>query len=270
MKLYFREMGQGAPLIILHGLYGCSDNWLTIARRLSAGFRVIVPDLRNHGRSPHHPEHTYPALAADILELMDTLSIEQCMLLGHSMGGKTAVHLAQIAPQKILKLIVVDIAPINYSLLINYSSLAVEHLNIADILLHTDLRPYTRREDIEQAWAKNIPDTNTRRFLLKNIQRLDKNSYSWKLNIRAIVQNLPGILNGMDDLCLEKENRIKIPALFIKGELSPHIQQEMFPLIHQAFPHSQIVTIPQAGHWLHVEQTEAFLEEAVRFLSIAE
>ena len=268
MKLYFREMGQGIPLIILHGLYGCSDNWLTIARRLSADFRVIVPDLRNHGRSPHHPEHSYPALAADILELMDGLSIKRCMLLGHSMGGKIAMHLAHIAPKKILKLIVVDIAPVNYSSLTNYSPLAVEHLNIADVLLRTDLQPYTRREDIEQAWAKNITDTDTRRFLLKNIQRLNKNSYGWKINIRAIAQNLPNILNGMDALCLE--NGIKVPALFIKGELSPYIQPEMVPFICKAFPHAQVVAIPQAGHWLHVEQSEAFLDAVVPFFSLPE
>ena len=270
MKLYFREKGQGVPLIILHGLYGSSDNWLTIVRRLSADFRVIVPDLRNRGRSPHSPEHTYPALAADILELMDNLSIEQCMLLGHSMGGKTAIHLAHIAPQKILKLIVVDIAPLNYSPLADYSSLAVEHLNIADVLLHTDLQPYTRREDIEQAWAKSIPDANTRRFLLKNVQRLNRNQYSWKINIRAIVQNLPNILNSMDVLHFDNGNQIKTPALFIKGELSPYIQPEMFPFIRQTFPHSQIVSIPQAGHWLHVEQTETFLDEVVRFFSLSE
>ena len=131
-------------------------------------------------------------------------------------------------------------------------------------------RSHTRREDIERAWAKNIPDTNTRRFLLKNIQRLDKNSYSWKINIRAIVQNLPGILNGMDALRLDKRYQIKIPTLFIKGELSPYMQQEMFPFIHQAFPHSQVVTIPQAGHWLHVEQPKAFLDEVVPFFSLPE
>ncbi len=268
MKLYFRETGQGAPLIILHGLYGSSDNWLTIARELSANFRVIVPDLRNHGRSPHSTEHSYPAMAADVLELMDDLAIGQCIVIGHSMGGKTAMHLACDVPHKITKLVIDDIAPINYSLLTGYSSLAVEHLNIADALLRTDLQQCTRREDIEQSWGAKIPEKNTRRFLLKNVQRDDTNHYSWRINIHAIVQNLPNILNGMDDLGLDNGNRVEIPTLFVKGERSPYIHPEIFPFIHQAFPNSQIITIPEAGHWLHVEKPDLFLAELVRFLLI--
>jgi pimeloyl-ACP methyl ester carboxylesterase len=267
MKLYFRETGQGFPLIILHGLYGSSDNWLTIARELSANFRVIVPDLRNHGRSPHSSEHSYPAMAVDVLELMDDLAIGQCFVIGHSMGGKTAMHLASGVPRKIAKLVIVDISPLNYSMLTGYSPLAVEHLNIADALLHTDLQQYTRRKDMEQSWAAKIPETNTRRFLLKNIQRDDRNHYAWRINIRVIVQNLPNILNGMDDLGLGNGNRIEIPALFVKGERSPYIQPEICPFIHQAFPNAQIVTIPEAGHWPHVEKPDIFLNELIRFLS---
>ncbi len=266
MKLYFRESGQGFPLIILHGLYGSSDNWLTIARELSASYRVIVPDLRNHGRSPHAQVHTYPAMCADVLELMDDNSIEKCILLGHSMGGKTAMHVARFAPQRVSQLIIDDIAPVNYSMLTGYSSLAVDHLNIVTTLLHTDLSLYTRREDIEQAWAESIPDADTRRFLLKNIQRDGNDHYHWRINIRAIAQNLPHIINGMDDIGLDKGQQIKLPTLFLKGEHSPYIQPGMFPAIHQAFPESQMATIPQAGHWLHVEQPKVFLEKVVRFL----
>jgi pimeloyl-ACP methyl ester carboxylesterase len=268
MKLYFRETGQGLPLIILHGLYGSSDNWVTIARELSAKFRVIVPDMRNHGRSPHSPEHSYPAMAADVMELMEDLAIERCMVISHSMGGKTAMHLACDMPHKITKLVIDDIAPLNYSLLTGYSPLAVEHLNIADTLLHTDLQQYTRREDIEQSWAAKIPEKNMRHFLLKNVQRDDTNHYSWRINIRAIVQNLPNILNGMDDLGLDRGNRVDLPTLFIKGEHSPYIQPEVFPFIHHAFPNSQITAIPGAGHWLHVEKPDLFLEKVVRFLLI--
>ena len=267
MKLFFKEMGVGQPIIILHGLYGSSDNWLTIARMLSVDFRVIVPDLRNHGRSPHHREHSYPAMATDVLELMDDLNIEKCILLGHSMGGKTAIHMALTAPHRISKMIIVDIAPVNYSSLTVYSTLIVEHLNIADTLLHTDLQQYSRLEDIERSWINNIPVVKTRRFLLKNIQRFDKDHYCWKINIQAIVNNLPNILNGMDKFGLERKNKINIPTLFIKGELSPYIQPEMHSLIHDIFPCSQIVTIPKAGHWLHVEQPRIFLEEVIRFLS---
>jgi pimeloyl-ACP methyl ester carboxylesterase len=266
VKLYFRETGQGIPFMILHGLYGSSDNWLTVIRELSASYRIIAPDLRNHGRSPHDSVHTYPAMCADVLELMDDCGIERCVLLGHSMGGKTAMHVAHAAPHRVSRLIIDDIAPLNYSSLTGYSSLAVEHLNIADALMHTELPQYTRREDIERAWAINIPDVNTRRFLLKNIQRDHQNRYSWRVNIRAIVENLPNILNGMDTIGLDKGQRIGTPALFLKGERSPYIQPEMYPFIHQCFPISEIVDIPQSGHWLHVEQPESFLKEVVRFL----
>ena len=259
-------MGQGIPLIILHGLYGSSDNWLAIARSLSANFRVIVPDLRNHGRSSHNPEHTYQSMVADVLELMDEQTIEQCILLGHSMGGKMALHLANTAPHRISKLVIIDIAPLDYTSYTTYAPLVLEHMNIADTLLYTDLKLYNRREDIERAWMKNIPEPATRRFLLKNIQRLKNNTYCWKINIRVILQNLPHILNGMDEFDIDSP--MKHPVLFVRGEHSPYIQPEVFPLIFQTFPDSQIVTIPQSGHWLHVEQPKIFLEKVSLFLSL--
>ncbi len=266
MHLFFRRMGQGAPMIILHGLYGSSDNWLTVARELSEHYELFIPDLRNHGRSPHDPVHTYPAMRDDIFGLMDEIGTDRCIVLGHSMGGKVAVHMAASAPERISKLIVTDIAPINYSSLSNHSPLAVEHLNIADALLHTDLTLYVKREDIDRDWVESIPDIDTRRFLLKNLQRSKNNRYEWRINIRALAQNLPHILNGMDDLGLDKGRRIEsVPTLFLKGELSPYIRPEMYPFIRQAFPESRIVTIHGAGHWMHAEQPETFITEVLRF-----
>lgn len=267
MNLYFRQFGQGIPLIILHGLYGSSDNWLTVARALSADYRVFIPDLRNHGRSPHSPVHTYPAMCADIIELMDHNDIEQCMIIGHSMGGKVAMHVASAVPHRVLKLVIDDIAPVSYSSLSEFSSLALEHLNIVDTLLHTDLSLYARREDIEQTWKEHIPDADIRRFLLKNIQRNDGNRYSWRLNVQSIARNLPHILNGMDGPGYGKSQKIELPALFLKGELSIYIQPENFALIRQIFTDVQITVIPHAGHWLHVEQPGQFLSEVRRFFN---
>ncbi|MDR2039901.1 MAG: alpha/beta fold hydrolase [Bacteroidales bacterium] len=255
------------PFIILHGLYGSSDNWLTIARHLSEKYEVIIPDMRNHGRSPHHPVHTYGEMSADVLELMDRLNIGQCILLGHSMGGKTAIHLAAREAERISRLIIDDISPVNYSSLTEHSPLALEHLNIMDNLLHTIPEQYSRREEIEQLWAKKIPDPAMRLFMLKNLQRNNNGTFEWRINIKSIARNLPQILNGMDDFSQEKYPEINIPTLFIKGELSSYIQPDMFPQIQRIFPHSEIVILPDAGHWLHVEQSGLFLAAIMQFLS---
>lgn len=268
MKLFFRKMGQGPCLMILHGLYGSSDNWLTIAKELSRQYEVFIPDLRNHGRSPHHPEHTYPAMRDDILELMLDQQIGTCTLIGHSMGGKTALHVATLAPHKIDHLIIDDIAPVNYTSLSDYSELAIEHLNIMNALKHTNLDSFTHRSDIEKEWAGAIPDPNVRRFLLKNIQRDNDNRFTWRLNVKAVFQNLPHILNGMDQLGFDSGTQILLPALFIKGERSPYIREDMFPYIHQIFPDVRIVTIPRSGHWVHAEQPQLFLDSIRHFLDL--
>jgi pimeloyl-ACP methyl ester carboxylesterase len=260
-------IGQGIPLIILHGLYGSSDNWLTIARRLSGKYAVIVPDMRNHGRSPHHPVHTYPAMCADILELADSLSIEKYILLGHSMGGKTAMHIAAQAPQRVLKLVVADIAPVNYSSLTDYSPLAIAHLNLMHCLLHTDTASFARREDIARYWAADIADAGIRQFMLKNLQR-NGPGFSWRINLSAIARNLPHILNGTDDFSSENHPVVQTPTLFVKGENSSYLSPEIFPQIQTIFPQAQMTSIPNAGHWLHADQPELFLKQISRWLNV--
>ncbi|MDR2848313.1 MAG: alpha/beta fold hydrolase [Bacteroidales bacterium] len=257
--MYYRRLGEGTPLMILHGLYGSSDNWLTIARQLSAQYDVIIPDLRNHGHSPHHHVHTYGQMSTDVIELMDTLHIDRCILMGHSMGGKTAMHIAAQTPERLEKLVVVDIAPVNYSSLTEFSDIAVEHLNMAYTLLNTDLGSFAQREDIASYWADKIPDANTRQFLLKNLQRKDK-SFEWRIHIQAITQYLPHILNGMDTFLSDKHPVIHVPTLFVKGEISNYLQPEIFSPVKIVFPHSQTAVIPDAGHWLHVEQPEKFMK----------
>ena len=265
MDLFFRRVGQGTPLIILHGLYGSSDNWLTIARNLSEQYEVFIPDLRNHGHSPHHPQHTYPLLCADIIEMMDNNDIEQCVMLGYSMGGKVAMHVAMTVPQRIKKLIIDDIAPVNYCSSPDFSTYGAEHLNIVDTLLNTDLTQYSKREEINEAWKHSIRDENVRRFLLKNLQRGKEDNFNWRINIQAIAHNLPHILNGMNEP--DRGWQIEVPTLFIKGEHSPYISSTMYPLIRQRFVNYRIANIPNAGHWVHVEQPAAFLDEIHQFLT---
>ena len=230
---------------------------MTIARQLSAQYDVIVPDLRNHGRSPHHPAHTYAQMREDVIELLNTLHIKQCIMLGHSMGGKIAMQIASEAPGRLQKLVVVDIAPVNYSSLTNFSHIATQHLNMMHSLLNTDLNSFTRHEDIVRYWKKDIPDINTCQFLLKNLQRKNK-SFEWRINLRALAQHLPHVLNGTDTF---SENPvIHVPTLFVKGENSDYLQPEMFSQIKTFFKTLQITIIPDAGHWLHVEQPERLLE----------
>jgi pimeloyl-ACP methyl ester carboxylesterase len=265
LELYYRKTGKGFPLIILHGLYGSSDNWLTIARRLSAKYEVIIPDLRNHGRSPHHHAHTYADMCADVAELTDTLRIDRYFLLGHSMGGKVAVHLTAKAPQRVMKLVAVDIAPVNYSSLTDDSPLVLEHLNLMHTLLLTDTASFTHREDIERYWRQSIPDAATRQFLLKNLQR-NSPGFSWRIHLQAIACNLPHILNGMDKFYRQEHPVIRTPALFVKGENSPYLPPALFSWIQTVFSDARMTVIPNAGHWLHAEQPELFADEVEKFL----
>jgi pimeloyl-ACP methyl ester carboxylesterase len=268
MKLFFRKTGKGFPLIILHGLYGCSDNWLTVSGKLSEKYEVFVPDMRNHGKSPHDPTHSYEAMSADILEFMDDGHLDKCVLLGHSMGGKVALSVAAIAPERIKCLIIDDIAPVDYSRLPDYSPQLTEHLNIVNTLLSTDTGSFSSLHEIERVWSANIGDPAVRRFLLKNVRRDGNRRLYLRINIPAIANHLPHLLNGTERFNPATGLRIEnIPVLFLKGERSPYIQPSMFPVIRQIIPKAEIVTIPDAGHWLHVEQPERVLNEISRFLS---
>ncbi|MDR1668052.1 MAG: alpha/beta fold hydrolase [Bacteroidales bacterium] len=264
MELYYRRTGQGEPLLILHGLYGNSDNWLTMAKRLSGDHDVIIPDLRNHGRSQHHPLHSYPQMSDDVLQLMDSLHIGRCCMIGHSMGGKTAVHIAARAPERLSKLVVADISPINYASLTESSPIVTEHLNLMHTLLKTDLTRFATRAAIEQYWSDRMPEA-TRRFMLKNLQQKNA-SLTWRINLPVIARHLPHILNGMDELTSERQSPIRVPTLFVKGACSNYLPDAIFPFIRKIFPDAQFAAISGAGHWLHYEQPERFYEKINIFL----
>ncbi|MDR0713388.1 MAG: alpha/beta fold hydrolase [Bacteroidales bacterium] len=264
MELYYRRTGQGEPLVILHGLYGSSDNWLTMAKRLSAEYDVIIPDLRNHGRSQHHPLHNYPQMSGDILELTDRLHIGKYHIMGHSMGGKIAVHVAARTPERLSSLTVVDISPMNYPSLTENSPVVTEHLNLIHTLLETDLTRFSTRASIEQYWLQRIPAA-TCRFMLKNLQQKGK-WFTWRLNLQVIARHLPYILNGMDEFTPDRHPLIRVPSLFIKGERSDYLPDACFSLIRKIFPNSKFAVLSGAGHWLHVEQPERFYEKISAFL----
>ena len=268
MKLFFQKMGEGPVLIILHGLYGLSDNWLSFARKFSENFTVYLVDQRNHGRSPHSPDHSYALMSADLVELMNSEHIEKAYLMGHSMGGKTAMHFAAMWPDKLLGLIVVDIAPAGYATTTEYSPQAITHLNIVNTLQSIDLKQFTSRTEISDELAKTIPNTAIRQFLMKNIHREHDGSFRWKLNVDAISKSLPAMMGpvGLDKILPDRSIR-EFPILFIRGGRSNYLLPEHYPEIKKYFPGAEIETIPGAGHWVHADQPEKFLTIVLQFLN---
>ncbi|MET4108407.1 alpha/beta fold hydrolase [Hymenobacter sp. UYP22] len=256
LQLHFREMGQGAPLVILHGLFGTLDNWQTLARRWAeAGHRVIVVDLRNHGRSPHAPEHTYALMAEDVLGLFDQLQLgADTTLMGHSMGGKVAMRFALDYPERLGKLIVVDIAP-------RFSDMRHQDDIVAG-LNAVPLATLESRQQADEALAQHIKWPDVRQFLLKNLYRREDNSFAWRPNLAALTAE-------MDDIGAEitAAHPFLKPALLIRGGKSDYVSPEdKLYAIPALFPNSQVETVVDAGHWVHAEKPEEVFQLVTAFL----
>ncbi|MGN6553467.1 MAG: alpha/beta fold hydrolase [Verrucomicrobiota bacterium] len=252
MRLNFREQGQGPTLIILHGLFGSLENWGFISQRLAERFRVISVDQRNHGSSPHDPEMNYSVLAADLLEFMEQQNLASTHLLGHSMGGKTAMHFAIRYPEKVDRLVVVDIAPRAYE---------PRHEEIFNALLALDLKRYQTRAQVEEALEPTIPELAVRRFLLKGLIRNAENRFQFRFNLPVLHQNYAELSAGPKLAGVFGE-----PALFVRGDQSDYIRDGDVAEIERFFPRMELATIPEAGHWVHAEKPEPFLKLVGNFL----
>jgi esterase len=258
MKLFTRKVeafntplrGEGGHLIILHGLFGMSDNWMTLAKEFAAnGFSVYLPDARNHGRSPHSDEFNYPAMAADILELMNAENISTASLLGHSMGGKTAMFFATQYPERVRKLIVADMSPKQYQ---------STNENVIVALKSIDLNAMTSRKEVEQKLRATLQhDEVTTQFLLKSLywKEGDRKKLDWRFNLPAIANNIANTGEALPQDAIYNGD-----TLFIRGEKSNYITSADEPLIKKHFPQATIKTIPGAGHWVHAENPKAFME----------
>ncbi|MGC1240855.1 MAG: alpha/beta fold hydrolase [Chryseosolibacter sp.] len=244
MKLFHRELGEGQPLVLLHGIFGSSDNWLTQARMLSAHFRTYAVDLRNHGHSPHADTFDYPVMAADVLEFIETHHIADPVIIGHSMGGKVAMNLAVAHPEKLQKLIVVDIAPKAYSM---------AHYVILEGLQAIPITEITSRNEADDALARFVDEADVRQFLLKNLQRKPEGGFKWKLNLAAIADNIHKI--GLD---LQSEGKFEKQTLFVRGARSNYVKDEDFDRIREVFPAAEMVTL-DTGHWLPAEKPTEFV-----------
>lgn len=251
--LHYSETGNGEPLIILHGLFGSSKNWQSLARVFSRHFRVFTLDLRNHGQSFHHDEMNYPVMADDVHRLMAHLGIDSCSMIGHSMGGKTAILLALEHPELVSRLIVADIAPVTYSP-------AYHHL--IDPILALKLDQMDSRSAVDKTLQRNIPDAVLRNFLLQNLERKAE-QWQWKVNWLAIERQM-NHLAGFPNLPVEW--KVSTPTQFIRGEHSDYIGIAEENEIADHFDDATIRTIKNAGHWLHAEQPEKFSQLALDFL----
>ena len=255
MKLNYKEMGHGKPLLILHGLFGTLDNWQTLAKRLAENFNIFLVDLRNHGRSPHAEEHDYDVMADDVLELIEDLQIPTPAIMGHSMGGKVAMKFALKYPTRLTKLIVVDIAPKAYP---------PHHDEILDALQSVDLEKATSRKEIEDQLGQKIEDQEVRMFLLKNVYRKENNTYGWRMNLDALQKNYDNI-----SAAITADVPFKKDTLFIKGGRSRYIlPEDLYGSIEHLFTQVEVETIPGAGHWVHAEAPDQMYDLVTRFLSV--
>lgn len=252
MQLHFKETGRGRAVVLLHGLFGSSDNWHFVAQRLAENFRVFALDHRNHGLSPHSAEMNYPLMAADVGKFFVTRGLESAVVIGHSMGGKTAMQFALQFPQRVEKLVVADMAPREY---------APAHDKIFGALLALELPQFQTRRQIEDALAPEISSLVLRRFLLKNLGRGPAGEFFWKINLRDIAESYPHLRAPI----LHPQPFTR-PALFIRGGKSKYVNAEDEPLIRKLFPQAQILTIAEASHWVHADQPEEFLRLLLDFL----
>jgi pimeloyl-ACP methyl ester carboxylesterase len=252
MQLHFKSFGSGESLIILHGLLGSLDNWRSVSQKLADGFRVLAVDQRNHGHSAHSKEMNYTVMAEDISELMEREHLERAHVLGHSMGGKTAMRLALRHPQRVAKLIVVDIAPRAYS---------PRHAKILSAMLALDPAAFRNRGQVQEALAPAIPDLGLRQFLLKNLETDPAGNLKWRIGLQDIFLNYDSLRQA-----LESPIAFERPCLFIRGENSDFLTESDFPSIQRLFPQARLETIPDSHHWVHVENPEAFIKTVREFL----
>ncbi|MBT3531423.1 MAG: alpha/beta fold hydrolase [Gammaproteobacteria bacterium] len=251
---YRKYSSDGTPLVILHGLFGNLGNWGWHSKQLAESFAVYGVDLRNHGASFQDDELNYQVMAEDLKKLLIHLQIERCFLVGHSMGGKVAMQLAQTDPQIIEKLVVVDIAPVSYS------STADGHLNVMDGMESLDFSSISNRKDADEQLAKFVADEATRSFILTNLVR-EGEIYKWRINLPAIRKNYDRLREKpIGDEIFSK------PVLFIRGGNSNYIQSSQQEEILKLFPEAKVKTVMEAGHWVHAEKPQLVLKIIQDFL----
>lgn len=239
VELFHRDAGSGRPIVVLHGLLGSADNWGTMGKALSADHRVVLVDARDHGRSPHTNEVSYGLMAEDVHALVENLGLRDIVLVGHSMGGKTAMTFAQRWPELLHHLVVIDIGPRAYP--------PGHQTPILDALQSS--RPETRstRAEVEAHLTAHIPEPGVVAFLMKSLYWEQPERLGWRFNVPVLARDLERIIGGTGP------GTVRVPTLFIRGGKSDYIQREDLPAIKEQFPNSRVETIPFAGHWVQAQ-----------------
>ncbi|AOW20636.1 alpha/beta fold hydrolase [Urechidicola croceus] len=250
--LHSRIIGKGEPFIILHGFLGMGDNWKTLGNKFAEHFEVHLIDQRNHGRSFHSEEFDLELLTEDLLNYLEAHNLDRVNLLGHSMGGKVAMLFAVNHPKKVKKLIIADISPRFYP---------PHHHEILEALNAVNFNTQKSRDEIEGVLKNYISEFGIRQFLMKNVTRNGKNGYKYRFNLSTLTENYEEIT-----LRLPSFTQFEGDVLFLRGENSGYIGKDDEGVIEAHFPNSKIVTVKNAGHWLHADNPSDFYAEVVSFL----
>ena len=259
VTLNYRQYGDptDAPVVLLHGLFGSAANWGSVARQLaSERYHVVVPDLRNHGQSPHDAEHSYPAMAADLEALLDRLGVGKAIVVGHSMGGKVAMHFALTSPDRVTALVVVDIAPVTYAHDFDSVLNAFEAVKLDEI---------DNRADAATQMKRYIDAAGLRAFLMQNLVK-QGGQWRWRLNLKALADNssaITGFPKASDT------HQYLGPTLVIHGEASDYVDASHHSRIRALFPQVKISLVKDAGHWVYADQPAAFFTTLRAFLHSA-
>jgi pimeloyl-ACP methyl ester carboxylesterase len=251
VNLYFQEVGKGDPVLILHGLFGSSDNWRTVSLKLSQKHQVYSIDLRNHGRSPHVPIHDFPSMAEDLFEFIEREELERVTLIGHSMGGKAAMYFAARYPSRLKRLVVVDMAPRAYE---------VQHSCEIEALKSIDLSQVHNRRIVEEELESKLNDKAIVQFFMKNLNRRNDDTFNWRFNLEVLANQYSKILEAVP-----LHDPFTGPVLFLRGELSNYIQPDDEHLIRVLYPNALVETVLGSGHWIHAEKPDDFIQLVENF-----
>ena len=252
--MFSRIYGEGQAIVIIHGLFGMSDNWNSIGKKISDNYNVHIIDLRNHGRSFHNANFSYDDMSNDLHEYLLHHNIQKPILIGHSLGGKVAMNFSFKNSEKVKGLIIVDIAPKTYN--IDF------HINILSVLSRVSLFNYSSRDEIDKVLSKDIPELSIRSFLMKNLYRYENKNFKWRFNIEVLRKELSNIKNA-DFL----NGELTLPTIFIKGGNSSYINSNDESLISKHFKNSRISEIVGAGHWVHAEKPDLFYRKVIAFIT---
>lgn len=252
MKVFYRESGEGRPLVILHGLFGSSDNWMSVTKELALKYKVYVLDARNHGQSPHDSVHSYETMAADLKEFLDDHRIDKPVLIGHSMGGKTIMRFAAEYKDVAEKLVVVDISPRFYGR---------HHQDILAGYNAIDLETLQSRNEADAILSNFVGDAGVRMFLLKSLYRSGEGSFQWRINLPVIEAQIDNIGEP-----LPEDAHIETPTLFIRGSESGYIEDKDIAVIEKQFSHYILETVAGASHFVHAEKPKEVIERIEKFI----